>query len=107
MFSDEYAQLNHEPARLQLMLCLAGVHKADFTFLINATGLSKGNLSVQMSKLKDIGLITIEKMIKNNKSYTVYRITAAGRDVLARYKQEILSILDGKTTATRESGASP
>ena len=95
MFSNGHVQFIHEPARLQLLLSLACVKQTDFTFLLNSTGLSRGNLSVQMSKLKDKELVTINKMFKNNKSYTVYEITPRGRKTLKRYKKEILAILEG------------
>lgn len=93
MFSNKDIQFIHEPARLQLILCLDSINKADFNFLRNATQLSKGNMSIQMGKLKEKGLVTIEKMIKNNKSYTVYQITSEGKKTLAAYKKEILKIL--------------
>lgn len=93
MFSNDILQFIHEPARLKLILSLDSIEKADFNFLRNATKLSKGNLSIQMGKLKDKGLVTIEKMFKNNKSYTVYQITPEGKQTLVTYKKEINDIL--------------
>lgn len=94
IFEDELALFIHEPARLLLLTNLAAVKKADFVFLLNATGLSRGNLSVQMSRLEEKGLVAIEKMIKENRPCTVYQITRSGRAVLRRYKQMMMQLLE-------------
>ena len=94
IFDDELALFIHEPARLLLLTNLAAVRKADFVFLLNATGLSRGNLSVQMSRLEEKGLVSIEKMIKENRPCTVYQITRSGRAVLRRYKQSMMELLE-------------
>jgi len=93
IFDDELTLFIHEPARLLLVTNLAAVKKADFVFLLNSTGLSRGNLSVQMSRLEEKGLVSIEKMIKENRPCTVYQITRAGRTVLKRYKSAMLDLL--------------
>lgn len=94
IFDDELTMFIHEPARLLLLTNLAAVRKADFVFLLNATGLSRGNLSVQMSRLEEKGLVSIEKMIKENRPCTVYQITRLGRAVLKRYKQSMMELLE-------------
>ena len=38
-------RLVHEPARLAILTALSACDKADFVFLVNVTGLTKGNLS--------------------------------------------------------------
>ena len=94
MFEDELLGFIHEPARLVLLLNLAAVKKSDFVFLLNSTKLSRGNLSVQMSRLEEKGLVTIEKMIKNNRPCTLYRLTPMGKKALRRYKKQMLSMLE-------------
>ena len=37
----------HSPARLKILAFLSVVESADFTFLMNQTGLTRGNLSSQ------------------------------------------------------------
>src|SRR6478609_8512095 len=54
-------RLVHEPARLAILVALSACDKADFLFLLNITGLTKGNLSSHLSKLADAGLVEIEK----------------------------------------------
>lgn len=87
-------RLLHEPARLLTLVQLAVVSKADFTWLLEQTGLSRGNLSVQMSKLADAGIVRIEKRFHNNRPQTLYQLTPAGRAALQRYKAEMQRVLD-------------
>ena len=54
-------RLIHEPARLMIMTILNAVDEADFLYLLNETGLTRGNLSTHLSKLEDAGYIKIEK----------------------------------------------
>src|SRR5215475_8555748 len=77
----------HEPARLAILSVLGGCGVADFLFLENATGLSRGNLSVQLTKLEEAGLIKIRKEIVGKKTRTTATLTAKGaRDISAYWK---------------------
>jgi len=49
----EVDRVVHEPARLMILMVLYGVESADFTFLLNATELTWGNLSSHVTKLED------------------------------------------------------
>lgn len=93
LFQDELLAFIHEPARLVLLSHLAAVKKTDFVFLLNSTELSRGNLSVQMSRLEEKGLVTIEKVIKNNRPCTLYQLTLLGKKALRRYKKQMLNLL--------------
>lgn len=93
MFESDAVAFIHEPARLQILLCLNSVQEADFAFLLKVTGMSKGNVSVQMSKLSDHGLVLIDKNIENNKSRTLYCISKKGRSLLKAYKAFMLPLL--------------
>ena len=88
-------RLLHEPARLLTLVQLAIVKKADFTWLLQQTGLSRGNLSVQMSKLGDAGIVKVEKRFTDNRPQTLYQLTNTGRVALKKYKQNMQLILDG------------
>ena len=48
--------LVHEPVRLRLLAYLSILDRADFVFLLTHTGVSRGNLSVQMRVSVSIGL---------------------------------------------------
>lgn len=84
----------HEPARLRLLANLAVVRRADFTWLLTQTGLTRGNLSVQMSRLAEAGLVTVEKMFRDNRPRTLYELTEQGLDALRDYKRDMTKILD-------------
>jgi DNA-binding HxlR family transcriptional regulator len=90
----ELDRLLHEPARLCTLVQLAAVKKADFTWLLNQTGLTRGNLSVQMNKLAEAGVVKIHKRFHNNRPQTLYEMTNAGTRALGQYKKHMQSILD-------------
>jgi DNA-binding MarR family transcriptional regulator len=90
----ELDRLLHEPARLRTLVQLAAVKKADFTWLLHQTGLTRGNLSVQMSKLAEAGVVRVDKRFHNNRPQTLYELTKAGRQALKEYKESMQNILD-------------
>jgi DNA-binding transcriptional ArsR family regulator len=85
----EYLQslnrLVHEPARLAILVALSACDKADFLFLLNITGLTKGNLSSHLSKLADAGLVEIEKTFEGRTPITYAKLTLEGKDALKEY----------------------
>jgi DNA-binding transcriptional ArsR family regulator len=85
---DDIAALNrliHEPARLAIVTVLAACEKADFVFMANITGLTKGNLSSHASKLQQAGMIEIEKVFEGSYPVTFFRLTSEGRERLEEY----------------------
>jgi DNA-binding transcriptional ArsR family regulator len=93
----------HEPARLAILTVLASCESADFTFLETATGLTKGNLSVQLTRLEEASLIRMEKVTKRNRTITRAHIVAEGRYQLGRYWRQMEEIRD----ATAHPGNPP
>ena len=89
-------QLIHTPARLNIITQLYVVESADYIFLKNLTGLTWGNLSVQMSKLAEAGYVEIEKSIVNKKTHTVAKLTGEGRAAFEAYRQQMLEVLEKK-----------
>lgn len=77
----------HEPARLMVVALLAAVQEADFQYLHQATGLTKGNLSVHLSKLEEAGYIAIEKTFRGKYPLTICRLTEPGQSALATYRE--------------------
>ena len=67
--------------------------RTDFTDLLKLTGMSKGNLSVQMSKLGDAGLVRIDKTFEGKRPRTIYQLTREGRSALRAYKKNMTEIL--------------
>ena len=85
----EYLQslnrLVHEPARLAILVALSACDKADFLFLLNITGLTKGNLSSHLSKLAEASLVEIEKTFEGKTPITYIKLTLEGKDALKEY----------------------
>jgi DNA-binding transcriptional ArsR family regulator len=83
----ELDRIIHEPARLMVVALLAAVEEADFQYLHQATKLTKGNLSVHLSKLEGVGYIEIQKTFRGKYPLTVCRLTERGRGVLDNYRK--------------------
>ena len=75
----------HEPARLRILTILSGVDVADFNFLLETLGLTKGNLSSHMDRLEKAGYVEVNKSFQGKLPHTEFRLTAAGREALAAY----------------------
>lgn len=82
----------HEPARLVVLAVLSKVEWADFNFLLTTTGLTKGNLSRQASKLEEAGYVEITKFFRGKLPATRYQITAQGREALERYWKQMANL---------------
>ena len=80
-----FDRLVHEPSRLAILTALSACDKADFLFLLNITGLTKGNLSSHLSKLEQAGLVQIEKKFEGKQPVTYAMVTLEGREALKDY----------------------
>ena len=74
----ELDPLLHSQVRLAIMSLLAGVKEAEFSYLLEHTGTTKGNLSFQLSKLNEGGYIKIVKSFRRNYPLTTCEITEEG-----------------------------
>lgn len=81
----EIDRIVHEPARLAILTVLASCEEADFLFLERAARLTRGNLSVQLTRLEEAGLITIRKTIVQKRTLTTAALTHQGRKALTAY----------------------
>ena len=90
----EIDRLIHEPARLSIMAHLYVLDSADFIFLMNQTGLTRGNLSSHMSKLEAAGYLNVEKKFARRKPLTILRLTTEGRTAFSDYRQRMRRVLD-------------
>ena len=92
----ELPELNpviHGKLRLALLSLLAGVEKAEFTWLREKTGATDGNLGAQLMKLEEAGYVTVEKRFVLRKPQTLYCMTDAGRAALAEYVAALKQLL--------------
>ncbi len=83
----------HEPARLLIMTILSMAEKADFLFLLNETGLTRGNLSTHLTRLEESGYIDIEKGYRGKIPQTLCSITPAGLEAFEKYRKQINKLL--------------
>lgn len=90
----EIDKLVHEPARLSIMTQLYVIESADFTFVMNQTGLTRGNLSSHMSKLEEAGYIDVEKKFVAKKPLTLMKLTDQGRKAFKHYVNSMKQIID-------------
>lgn len=75
----------HSQLRLAVVSLLIGVEEAEFTYIKEKTGATAGNLSVQITKLKDAGYIEVHKSFKDNYPLTQCKITRNGIDAFEAY----------------------
>ncbi len=87
-------RLVHEPARLAVMALLYVVDSADFTFIMNQTGLTWGNLSAHLSKLEEAGYVLVEKSFVGRRPNTNLRLSEAGRAAFREYRVSMKGALD-------------
>jgi DNA-binding transcriptional ArsR family regulator len=84
----------HSQLRLAVVSLLMGVEIAEFTWLRTQTGATAGNLSIQITKLKDAGYIDVEKKFSKNYPQTLCRITPLGRQRFAEYVKALREYLN-------------
>jgi len=85
----------HTPARLMILALLHVVERADFTFLMNQTGLTRGNLSTHLDKLAEEGYIEVTKTFENGKiPRTLVGLTEAGRLAVRTYRENMRQVID-------------
>jgi len=58
---------------------------AEFTFIREQTGATAGNLSIQITKLREAGYIKVQKKFRENYPQTLCRITPLGREKFENY----------------------
>lgn len=84
----------HEPARLLILAYLCVVESADFLFLMNQTGLTRGNLSSHLSKLEEAGYVEIKKEFVQKIPRTLLSLTKNGRKAFKDYRQDMKQVLE-------------
>jgi DNA-binding MarR family transcriptional regulator len=84
----------HAPARLRLVRQLYVVDAADATFLVNATGLTWGNLATHLRKLEDHGYVAVKKGYRGRKPSTTISLTESGRTAFDKYRTAIRNAVD-------------
>lgn len=79
-------------------------------FLLNATGLSRGNLSTHLQKLEEGGLVRSRKSFKEKRPNTQVSLTARGRRRIEEHWHRLerlrQSAEDWRTTRAKGAAAS-
>ena len=91
---EEIDRTIHSPARLSILRVLAVLEAADFTFLLNQTGLTRGNLSVNLAKLEEAGYVVIHKEFVRRMPRTEVRLSEQGRSALQEYANKMRELLE-------------
>ena len=84
----------HGTGRLKIISLLYVLESADFVFLRGQTGLTWGNLSVQATKLEEVGYLKIEKKFVHKKPLTVASLTNEGRRAFENYRKQMQDVLN-------------
>jgi DNA-binding transcriptional ArsR family regulator len=83
----------HSQLRLAVVSLLISVKEAEFAFLKEKTNASAGNLSVQISKLKEAGYVEVTKQFKDNYPLTICKITQVGVQAFEDYVNALQSYM--------------
>jgi DNA-binding HxlR family transcriptional regulator len=92
-FPVELDRLIHERIRLGIVSALTTGETLSFNDLKSLLDTSDGNLSVHARKLEDAGYIECLKSFDGRTPKTEYRLTAAGRQALATYLEQMEQII--------------
>ena len=87
----EIEKLLFNPIRLKIISFLMTVEYGKFKTLIEVTNATKGNLSIQLKKLNDKGLIKITKYFEKNYPKTVCSITKKGSKSFEEFFSQLQS----------------
>jgi DNA-binding MarR family transcriptional regulator len=79
--------LLHSELRLKIMVALDSLESADFMYLCQITGSTRGNVSTQITTLKEAGYIEVAKLGIGRFSRTTCSITNKGREALRAYEK--------------------
>lgn len=82
----------HEPARMLLAALLYPLEGADFLYLLNESGMTKGNLSSHLGKLEEAGYVEIVKSFRGKIPHTLVKLTENGRVAFDGYRAHLKRI---------------
>ena len=96
--------LLHNELRLKIIVALDSLESADFVYLCQITDSSRGNLSVQITTLKNAGYLEVTKTGLGRFSHTVCRITSKGHDALQSYEQGLRQLFEHRIPNKEDVG---
>src|SRR5512133_477184 len=91
----------HSQLRLSIISLLIGLRSATFTFIMEKTGATRGNISVQLKKLEEAGYIEINKSFQDNYPQTTCKMTGKGIEAFKNYVDALKEYI-GNGNSTKE-----
>ena len=95
--------LLHNELRLKIMVTLDSLESADFMYLCQITDSTRGNLSVQITTLKDAGYLEVSKSGIGRFSRTTCSITNKGREALRAYEEGLCRLFTQRVPDDEEA----
>ena len=94
--------LLHSELRLKIMVALDSLESADFMYLCQITDSSRGNVSTQITTLREAGYLDVSKSGIGRFSRTTCSITDKGREALRVYEEGLRSLFAQEVPAQEE-----
>ena len=94
--------LLHSELRLKIMVALDSLQSADFMYLCQITDSTRGNLSIQITTLKEAGYLDVSKTGIGRFSRTTCSITNKGREALRAYEEGLREMFSQEVPALDE-----
>ena len=92
----------HSELRLKIMVALDSLKSADFMYLCQITDSTRGNLSTQITTLRDAGYLDVSKSGIGRFSRTTCSITNKGREALRAYEEGLREMFSQEVPAQDE-----
>ena len=96
----------HSDLRLKIMVALDSLESADFVYLCEITDSTRGNLSVQITTLKEAGYLEVSKSGLGPFSHTICRITRKGHEALHIYEDGLRRMFEEQVPSQQEEQTS-
>ena len=98
--------LLHSELRLKIMVALDSLQSADFMYLCQITDSTRGNLSTQITTLKEAGYLDVSKTGIGRFSRTACSITNKGREALRAYEEGLRTMFSQQIPAQQDEQTS-
>ena len=96
--------LLHSELRLKIMVALDSLKSADFMYLCQITDSTRGNVSTQITTLKEAGYIDVSKSGGLGRfSRTTCSITNKGREALRAYEEGLRHMFSQEVPAQKDT----
>lgn len=84
----------HSQLRLAIVSLLMKNAEVDFNTIKEKTNATPGNISVQLTRLKEAGYIEVVKAFQNNYPLTTCKITELGSEAFTKYLEALKSYMN-------------